>query len=335
MNNTYNDYMQELREALDEFDQDFAAELLEDFESHFSEGIENGMTEEEICQELGPVESVLAELRESFQPASPDVPKITRIRPGEKSSRKETVSRLHVRLITASAIVQGGDVTDVVCDYNREDFSQRFEMYTEGGTLFLKEKPLPFFQRFTFSRGGAQFVFKVPSSVKNLDLSSTNGKLTLKHLEICLASLNTVNSRILGEHLQAESCDVHCVNGQIQMDGCLSQSMKASSVNGAVTIRGHYGTLELHSTNGALRVDADVKNTLALRTVNGSVTACYRKASGADIDLSTNCGNIFASFNDSHLTSRKKLRTSYGDKSLKITAHAQNGSIHLEETPKL
>lgn len=54
MINTYKEYMQELRRALADFDPDFSAELLEDFETHFTEGIESGMTEEQICRELDP-----------------------------------------------------------------------------------------------------------------------------------------------------------------------------------------------------------------------------------------------------------------------------------------
>lgn len=141
MINTYKEYMQELRRALADFDPDFSAELLEDFETHFTEGIESGMTEEQICRELGSVESVIAELKDDFRASSPDIPKVTGIRPGSSSASQQPVTQIRIRLFTASVSLQGGNVPDVLCDYNRDDFSEKFEMYTEGNTLVLREKP--------------------------------------------------------------------------------------------------------------------------------------------------------------------------------------------------
>ena len=49
---TKEEYMQHLKEALQGYDRSFAEEILESYEEHFADGIKNGRTEEEICDEL-------------------------------------------------------------------------------------------------------------------------------------------------------------------------------------------------------------------------------------------------------------------------------------------
>ena len=336
MINTYKEYMQELRRALADFDPDFSAELLEDFETHFTEGIESGMTEEQICRELGSVESVIAELKDDFRASSPDIPKVTGIRPGSSSASQQPVTQIRIRLFTASVSLQGGNVPDVLCDYNRDDFSEKFEMYTEGNTLVLREKPLSLFRRLGIARTDGRFSFTVPSSVNDLDISDTNGKIHLENLSVSSACVNTVNSKISAEHFSAGTCDFHCVNGRIHLEDSKVQTLKASSVNGPVYVSGTCEVLELHSANGSLQGRAEVKKGISLSAVNGSASVHYKKApGGAEIDLSSNCGNISAFFNDTHLNSRKNLRTAYGDRELNITVHTQNGSIRLQEVANL
>ena len=51
------EYMQHLKEALQGYDRSFAEEILESYEEHFVDGIKSGRTEEEICDELGKIET--------------------------------------------------------------------------------------------------------------------------------------------------------------------------------------------------------------------------------------------------------------------------------------
>lgn len=57
-----NEYMKKLAAALDAFSEETKKEVLEDYESHFAMGMEDGRSEAEICEELGPVELFIEEL---------------------------------------------------------------------------------------------------------------------------------------------------------------------------------------------------------------------------------------------------------------------------------
>lgn len=59
MNTTYETYMNALKQGLASFDSAAAEEILNDFESHFADARSQGLSDEEICAELGNVDDVL------------------------------------------------------------------------------------------------------------------------------------------------------------------------------------------------------------------------------------------------------------------------------------
>ena len=50
------EFFAQLRTAFAGMDEELLTDILGDYENHFKEGIENGKSEEEICEELGNVE---------------------------------------------------------------------------------------------------------------------------------------------------------------------------------------------------------------------------------------------------------------------------------------
>lgn len=56
------EYMYNLFEALRPFDEEIRDEIISDYEEHFSMGIASGKTEEQIVEELGSIEELIAEL---------------------------------------------------------------------------------------------------------------------------------------------------------------------------------------------------------------------------------------------------------------------------------
>ena len=56
---TYESYMHALKKGLESFDSALADEIIHDFESHFADARSQGLSDEEICAELGDVNDVL------------------------------------------------------------------------------------------------------------------------------------------------------------------------------------------------------------------------------------------------------------------------------------
>lgn len=68
---TKNEYMEALKSALKDFDDDIQEEIINDYEEHFAIGNANGKTEEEIAIELGSIDELVEELS-SLQGKGPE-----------------------------------------------------------------------------------------------------------------------------------------------------------------------------------------------------------------------------------------------------------------------
>ena len=73
---TKREYMQQLRRALEGYEQGFLQEILESYGEHFEAGLKSGRSEEEICRELGDIEELLREMgaQPLGHPVGPDRP---------------------------------------------------------------------------------------------------------------------------------------------------------------------------------------------------------------------------------------------------------------------
>ena len=89
MNTTYETYMNALKQGLASFDSAAAEEILNDFESHFADARSQGLSDEEICAELGNVDDVLEFFRQEY--ATTEQP-VANVLPQEKihSNSEET-----------------------------------------------------------------------------------------------------------------------------------------------------------------------------------------------------------------------------------------------------
>ena len=59
---TKKEYMEKLNEVLLGVEEEIAKEIIEDYHEHFAMGLNNGKTEEQICEELGDIEELVNEL---------------------------------------------------------------------------------------------------------------------------------------------------------------------------------------------------------------------------------------------------------------------------------
>lgn len=63
------EYLNILKEALKDTDQSTMEEIISDYEEHFQAGIENGKTEEQICEDLGSIEDLAEEIKDVYSKA--------------------------------------------------------------------------------------------------------------------------------------------------------------------------------------------------------------------------------------------------------------------------
>lgn len=60
------EYLEALKVALKNTDKEIMEEIISDYEEHFQVGVENGKTEEQICEDLGSIEDLVSEIKEVY-----------------------------------------------------------------------------------------------------------------------------------------------------------------------------------------------------------------------------------------------------------------------------
>ncbi len=60
------EYLSALKEALSDTEESIMREIVSDYEEHFQAGMENGKSEEEICEDLGSIEDLVKEIKDVY-----------------------------------------------------------------------------------------------------------------------------------------------------------------------------------------------------------------------------------------------------------------------------
>ena len=229
MNTTYETYMNALKQGLASFDSAAAEEILNDFESHFADARSQGLSDEEICAELGNVDDVLEFFRQEY--ATTEQP-VANVLPQEKthSNSEEThpnypyapstaITAMEISLRNASADFAPGTSASVEFDFSGDFDPDRFEAGIEGNTFCLREKKLipSVFWKHLFCNNHQKevFSFQVPSTVQKLTLRSLNGATGLDTLSLTTLEISATNGKITGDSLSASSCRIQAANGKI------------------------------------------------------------------------------------------------------------------------
>lgn len=306
MNTTYETYMNALKQGLASFDSAAAEEILNDFESHFADARSQGLSDEEICAELGNVDDVLEFFRQEY--ATTEQP-VANVLPQEKthSNSEEThpnypydpstaITAMEISLRNASADFAPGTSASVEFDFSGDFDPDRFEAGIEGNTFCLREKKLipSVFWKHLFCNNHQKevFSFQVPSTVQKLTLRSLNGATGLDTLSLTTLEISATNGRleITGGCSRAS---LNSVNGKVLFEGTCSESLTAKSVNGSVKLHLPHdladASIHASTTTGKIRLVSNGRTDSYTKTFTRSGISAFT------IQASTVNGNVLLS----------------------------------------
>ena len=306
MNTTYETYMNALKQGLASLDSAAAEEILNDFESHFADARSQGLSDEEICAELGNVDDVLEFFRQEY--ATTEQP-VANVLPQEKihSNSEEThpnypyapstaITAMEISLRNASADFAPGTSASVEFDFSGDFDPDRFEAGIEGNTFCLREKKLipSVFWKHLFCNNHQKevFSFQVPSTVQKLTLRSLNGATGLDTLSLTTLEISATNGRleITGDCSRAA---LNGVNGKVLFEGTCSEYLTAKSVNGSVKLHLPHdladASIHASTTTGKIRLVSNGRTESYTKTFTRSGISAFT------IQASTVNGNVLLS----------------------------------------
>ena len=265
------EFFAQLRNAFAGMDEELLTDILSDYENHFKEGMENGKSEEEICEELGNVE----EIRQAFLDENPAAMTIN------VNSNSDTVGnsdiynrfypgiqRVNAQLTDADIEIKKSSTNDVELSVtggladDMEALKETLRVSASVGTLSIQqEKKAGISVSYAASRlfglkvGKYSAGIAVPEQfekikVKNIsgdivvnDISSerflveaVSGDISVDQLNTKQCELNSKSGDIKTNNSSAKTLLIHTGSGDVGVEDCQADELFASSISGDVNV---------------------------------------------------------------------------------------------------
>ena len=269
------EFFAQLRNAFAGMDEELLTDILGDYENHFKEGMENGKSEVEICDELGNVE----EIRQAFLDENPAAMTIN------VNSNSDTVGnsdiynrfypgiqRVNAQLTDADIEIKKSSTNDVELSVTGgladdiEALKETLRVSASAGTLSIQqEKKAGISVSYAASRlfgfkvgkysAGIVIHIAVPEQFEKIkvksisgdivenDISSehflveaVSGDISVDQLNTTQCELNSKSGDIKANNISAKTLLIHTGSGDVGVEDCQADELLASSISGDVNV---------------------------------------------------------------------------------------------------
>lgn len=269
------EFFAQLRTAFAGMDEELLTDILGDYENHFKEGIENGKSEEEICEELGNVE----EIRQAFLDENPAAMTINVNSNSDAVGNSDIYNRFYPGIQRVNAQLTDADIEIKKSNTNEVELSvtggladdmealkETLRVSASVGTLSIQqEKKAGISVSYAASRlfglkvgkysAGIAIHIAVPEQfekikVKNIsgdivvnDISSerflveaVSGDISVDQLNTKQCELNSKSGDIKANNSSAKTLLIHTGSGDVGVEDCQADELFASSISGDVNV---------------------------------------------------------------------------------------------------
>ena len=313
---TKQEYMQQLRRALEGYEQGFVQEILESYEEHFEAGLKSGRSEEEICRELGDSEELLREMGDEveFKKEERPLPKpVTAIEPVQYSG----ISKVQLNLFSMDAeISRSCDGELHVYLQSGEELSQYLEEQVEGDTYMVNEKKpmknqpsLDLVSLLRMMRNPTpKLMVELPERIEFLHGKTTSGDLKLDKLNSRAVELETTSGDIQITQMVAEESVIKASSGDIQLEQVNVSEMVLQNSSGDIELTHLNGQkVELTSVSGDIELDGVRGEKWKAETSSGDVE--LSRSEVEQLEVLSSSGGVEGDY----YAQNSRIKTSSGD----------------------
>lgn len=272
------EYMDTLREKMQRYNRALEAEILEDYEQHFAEGLAEGRTEEEIIAELGNIEDMLQEFSE--EDLKQELAAVE-----SQANQSNSYEQLYREVVIdgqlADVEVRSSPDDQLRIDYeNRGSKTQKlryhFYQYEEDGVFYAGVK----------ERRGADFREDMGSDsiwgILSPIISRSSGDINLRveiPAGIPVIELHTTSGDLDVEELRTQELTTQSTSGDLRVVEVACKKLYGKTQSGDMDISGvdmniHEDTeVELCTTSGDMEVRRLSAARMRMQTTSGDVSA--------------------------------------------------------------
>ena len=293
------EFFAQLRTAFAGMDEELLTDILSDYENHFKEGMENGKSEEEICEELGNVE----EIRQAFLDENPAAMTIN------VNSNSDTVGnsdiynrfypgiqRVNAQLTDADIEIKKSSTNDVELSVtggladDMEALKETLRVSASVGTLSIQqEKKAGISVSYAASRlfglkvgkcsAGIAIHIAVPEQFEKIKVKSISGDIVVNDISSERFLVEAVSGDISVDQLNTKQCELNSKSGDIKTNNSSAK------------------TLLIHTGSGDVGVEECQADELFASSISGDVNVIACKAD--KMDVVSISGDIKAEFDKS------------------------------------
>ena len=249
---TREEYMKQLEESLQGYSREFAEEILDNYREHFETGLRDGRTEEEICEELGEIETLLQDIQEMMGDRdirAHELEQYTAV--AEHQEQYSGIRKVELSLVAI----------DVKLSASADN---QLHVYLEGGQdkgTYLEER----------MAGDSYYAYE-----RKVERDQSRGLLA-QLMNIGRSKENLCLVVEVPERL--ESLTIKTISGDMQLGGFGSRELLLSSTSGDIemeTVRAD--SLTVQTTSGDLTLKAVSAGQLKVRSTSGDLSLCEVEA---------------------------------------------------------
>lgn len=347
-----NEFFAQLRTAFAGMDEELLTDILGDYENHFKEGMENGKSEEEICEELGNIE----EIRQAFLDENPTAMTIN------VNSNSDTVGnsdiyncfypgiqRVNVQLIDANIEIKKSSTNEVelsvtggIAD-DMEALKETLRVSASVGTLSIQqEKKAGISVSYAASRlfglkvgkYSARIVIHiaVPEQFEKIEVKSISGDIKTNNSNAKTLLIHTGSGDVGVEDCQADELFASSISGDVNVIACKADKMDVVSISGDIKAEfDKSAQCRAKSTSGDCKVTIGNQVDAVVSSTSGDVNVRYIGEIGLEMALSSTSGDVSAVCGGINSKGKKKVQERFGEPDSKLKASTISGDIKVRD----
>lgn len=347
-----NEFFAQLRTAFAGMDEELIMDILSDYENHFKEGMENGKSEEEICEELGNVE----EIRQAFLDENPAAMTINVNSNSDAVGNSDIYNRFYLGIQRVNAQLTDADieikksstnevelsVTGGIAD-DMEALKETLRVSASVGTLSIQqEKKAGISVSYAASRlfglkvgkysAGIAIHIAVPEQFEKIKVKSISGDIKTNNSNAKTLLIHTGSGDVGVEDCQADELFASSISGDVNVIACKADKMDVVSVSGDIKAEfDKSAQCRAKSTSGDCKVTIGNQVDAVVSSTSGDVNVRYIGEIGLEMALSSTSGDVSAVCGGINSKGKKKVQERFGEPDSKLKASTISGDIKVRD----
>lgn len=338
------EYLRLLKNKLNELNIDGKDEILNDFTNHFEIGHQNGLSDEELIENLGSIDEVL----ESYE----SLPKQEKIIIDHHEQKKEFTDKITCLDISAkhadTKVLLSSDNSFKVELYKEgkllEKLSHMLTAYQEESIFYVKVLPIFPYKSF----GNYELTIRIPNNLEKIKLSTSSGDVDLNNIDVDLLdiqsasgdiNLHTIHTKKLSlevassdidiKHLTGD-LDIRSANGDIEIDQTSGDNLSFKNASGDLNIHADYKHIQLTNVSGDVNVEFKTVEQMKVNTTSGDINIRIDNNDNLSVETHSLSGDCDVYLKGEEVIKERNKNVVIGEPNTQIKLNTVSGDIHLD-----